>query len=69
MFSGTRWLTRVDSIDCLLKNFLQVCEAFEECSSSQSVSDADSYLKRLLTFECLASAVICQFGFRPGSST
>lgn len=52
----------MDSIDCLLKNYLSVCEAVEEikdCSSGQSSYDADSYLKRLTSFEFLASAVIC----------
>ena len=57
VLSDTRWLTKVDSIDCLLKNFLHVCEAVEEireCSSGQSAYDADTYLKRLMTFEFLA---------------
>ena len=39
-----------------------MCEAVEEireCSSGQSAYDADSYLKRLMTFEFLASAVMC----------
>jgi hypothetical protein len=51
VLSDTRWLTRVDSIDCLLQNYTSVCEAVEEVrdsSTGQSASDADSYLKRLL---------------------
>ena len=52
--SDTRWLTRVDTIDCLLKNYRAVCEAVEavwNSSSGQSANDVDSYLKRLLSFE------------------
>ena len=63
--SDTRWLTRVDSIDCLVKHFVKhfkaICEAVEEirdASTGQSASDADSYLKRLLSFEFIASAII-----------
>ena len=59
--SDTRWLTRVDSIDCLIKHFEAICEAVEEIrdsSKGQSASDAESYLKRILTFEFLASAVV-----------
>lgn len=51
VLSHTRWLTRVDSIDCLLKNYRAVCEAVEgvrNTSSGQSASDAASFLKRLL---------------------
>ena len=62
VLSDTRWLTRIDSIDCLLKNYLPICEAIEEirdCSSGQSAHDADSYLNRMMTFEFIASAVIC----------
>ncbi len=64
VLSDTRWLTRVDSIDCLLKNFLSICKAIEEireCSSGQSSSDADSFLTRLMTFEFVASGVICHY--------
>ena len=63
VLSDTRWLTRIDSIDCLLNNYIAVCEALEEVrdsSSGQSASDADTFLKRLLSFEFLASAVICR---------
>ena len=63
VLSDTRWLTRVDSIDCLLQNYRSVCEAVEEVrdsSTGQSASDADSYLKRLLSFEFLVSAIICR---------
>ncbi|SMN01044.1 hypothetical protein SPONL_1737 [uncultured Candidatus Thioglobus sp.] len=59
--SDTRWLTRVDSIACLLKHFKGICEAVEEIrasSTGQSSSDADSYLNRLMKFEFLASAAI-----------
>ena len=62
VLSDTRWLTRVDSIDCLLKRCKAVCEAVEsvrDSSSGQSASDADAFLKRLLSFEFVASAVIC----------
>ena len=62
LLSDTRWLTRVDSIQCLLQNYRGVCEAIEEvrnCSSGRSASDADSYLKRLMSFEFLASGIIC----------
>ncbi len=41
--SDTRWLSRVDSIDCLLKNYPSVCEALEavrDASTGQSASDA-----------------------------
>ena len=58
----TRWLARVDSIHCLLKHYRAVCEALEtvkERSCGQSASDADTFLKHLLSFEFLASAVIC----------
>ena len=61
VLSNTRWLTRVDSIDCLLRNFMSICKAVEEVrnlSSGQSASDAESFLKRLLSFEFIASAVI-----------
>ena len=61
--SDTRWLTRVDSIHCLLQNYRSVCEAVEavrDRSTGQSASDADSYLKRLLSFEFLVSAIICR---------
>ena len=63
VLSDTRWLTRIDSIDCLLKHYRAVCEAVEEVRDSscgQSASDADAFLKRLLSFEFLASAVICR---------
>lgn len=63
VMSDTRWLTRVDSIHCLLQNYRALCEAVEEVrnrSSGDSASDADSFLKRLLSFEFLASAIICQ---------
>lgn len=63
MLSDTRWLTRVDSIHCLLQNYRAACEAVEAIRDSltgQSASDADSYLKRLLSFEFLVCAVICQ---------
>ena len=63
VLSDTRWLTRIDSIDCLRNNYIAVCEALEEVrdsSSRQSTSDADTFFKRLLSFEFLASAVICR---------
>ena len=63
MLSDTPWLTRVDSIDGLLKNYTAVCEVFEAVrnrSSGQSASNADSFLKRLLSFEFLVSAFICR---------
>ena len=63
VLSDTRWLTRVDTIDCLLKNYRAVCEAVEavqNSSSGRSASDADSYLKRLLSFEFFVAAVICR---------
>lgn len=62
VLSDTRWLTRVDSIDCLLKNFKSVCKAVEEVrnlSTGQSANDAESFLKRLLSFEFITAAVIC----------
>ena len=52
-----------NSIDCLLKHYRAVCEAVEsvrDSSTGQSASDADSFLKRQLSFEFLASAVICR---------
>ena len=61
ILSDTRWLSRVDSIDCLLKDFKAVCEATEEIrnvSTGKSASDADSFLKRMLSFEFLVSAII-----------
>ena len=61
VLSDTRWLTRVDSIDCLLKHFTQVCHTIEEVrdsSTGQSASDADAFLRRMLCFEFVASAVI-----------
>ena len=60
--SDTRWLTRVDSICCLLQNYRAVCEAVEairDRSTGKSASDADSHLKRILPFEFLVSAIIC----------
>ena len=63
VLSHTRSLTRIDSIQCLLKKYRAICEAVEEVkdtSSGQSANDAESYLKRLMTFEFLMSAVICQ---------
>ena len=63
VLSDTRWLTRVDSIDCLLKNYRVVCEAVEavrDCSTGHSANDADSFLKRLLSFEFVVSAIICR---------
>ena len=63
VLSDTHWLTRIDSIQCLLRKYRAVCEAVEEVrdtSSGQSASDADSYIKRLMAFEFLVSAVICQ---------
>ena len=62
VLSETRWLARVDSIDCLLRNYRAVCEAVEamrDSSSSQSAYDADSYLNHL-SFEFFVSAVICR---------
>ena len=61
VLSDTHWLTRVDSIDCLLKHFTQVCHAIEEVrdsSTGQSANDADTFLRRMLCFEFVASAVI-----------
>lgn len=55
-------MTRVDSIDCLLQNYILVCGAVEEVrdkSSGQSARDADAYLRQLLSFEPLVSAIIC----------
>ena len=66
VLSDTRWLTRVDSIDCLLQNYRLVCEAVEEVrdnSSGQSARDADAYLRQLLSFEFLVSAIICRHVF------
>ena len=63
VLSDTRWLTRVDSIDCLLQNYRAVCESVEavgDVSYGQSASDSDSFLKRLLSFEFLVSAIICR---------
>ncbi len=63
VLSVTRWLARVDSIDCLLKNYRAVCEAVEavrNSSAGQSASDADSFLKQLLSFEFFVAAVICR---------
>ena len=63
ILSDTHWLTRVDSIYCLLQNYRAVCEAvvtIRDSSTGKSASDADSYLKRLLSFEFLVSAIICQ---------
>ena len=48
VLSDTCWLTRIDSIDCLLKHYRAVCEAVEEVRDSscgQSASDADAFLK------------------------
>ena len=48
VLSDTPWLTQVDSIDCLLKNYRAVCEAVEAVQNSlsdESASDADSFLK------------------------
>ena len=59
--ADTRWLTRIDSIDCLLKNFKSICTAVEEVrdlSTGQSANDAESFLKRLLSFEFITAAVI-----------
>ena len=50
----TCWLSRVDSIHCLLKHYRAVCEALEtvwERSSGQSASDGDTFLKYLLSFD------------------
>ena len=63
VLSDTRWLTRGDSIDCLLQNYRAVCESVEavgDVSYGQSASDSDSFLKRLLSFEFLVSAIICR---------
>ena len=45
VLSDTRWLTRVNSIDCLLQNYRSVCEAVEEVRDSSTGQSADSYLK------------------------
>ena len=61
VLSDTRWLTRFDSIHCLLLNYRAVCEAVEalrDSSTGKSASDDDSYLKRLLSFEFLVSVII-----------
>ncbi len=63
VLSDTRWLTRVDSIDYLLQNYRSVCEAVEairDSSTGQSARDADSFLKRLFSFEFLVSAILCR---------
>ena len=63
VLSDKCWLTRVDSIHCLLQNYRAVCEAVEaitDSSTGKSASDADSYLKWLLSFEFLVSAIICR---------
>ena len=55
-------LVKLDQL-CLLKNYTAVCEAVEAVrnrSSGQSASDADSFLKRLLSCEFLVSAFICR---------
>lgn len=64
VLSDTRWLSRVDSIDCLVRNYRTVCEAVQairDGSTGQSARDADSFLKRLLCFEFLVSAIICRY--------
>ena len=56
----------MDSIDSHLKHFRPICEAVEEVrdvSTGLSASDADSYLKCLLSFEFLASAVVSRHKF------
>ena len=63
VLSDTHWLTRVDSIHCLLQNYRAVCEAVEairDSSTGKNASDADSLLKWLLSFEFLVSAIICR---------
>ena len=63
VLSDTRWLTRVDSIDCLVRNYRAVCEAVEkvrDASSGKSNNDADSFLNRLLSFEFIVCAVVCR---------
>ena len=62
VLSDTHWFIQVDSIDCLLKHYRAVGEALEavrNSSSSQSATDADSFLRRPLSLEFLVSAVIC----------
>ena len=63
VLSDTQWLTRIDSIQCLLRKYRAMCKAVQEVrdkSSGQNASDADSYIKRLMAFKFLISAVICQ---------
>ena len=59
LHSDTRWLSRVGLHR--LQHYQHVCEAIEavrDASTGQSASDADAYLKRLLSFEFLVSAVV-----------
>ena len=54
--SDIRWLTRIDSIQCLVEEYRAVCEVVEEVrdtSSGQSANDAESYMKCLMGFEFL----------------
>ena len=62
VLSDTCWLTRVDSINCLLKQYKALYVALEvvrNCSVGHSASDAEAFLKRLQSLEFLMSAIIC----------
>ena len=46
VLSDTRWLTRVDSINCLLKHYGAICntlEAIANCSSGHTASDTEAF--------------------------
>ena len=53
VLSDTRWLSRVDSIHCLLKHYRSICEAFEAIKAQSvgtSASDANGLLQSLISF-------------------
>ena len=61
VLSDTRWLSRVDSIHCLLKHYRAICEALEAIeaqSVGSSANDANAFLRSMMSFEFITSAVI-----------
>ena len=63
VLSDTWWLSRVDSIHCLLKHYWAICEvleAIEAQSVGSSANDANAFLRSMMSFEFITSAVISQ---------
>ena len=62
--SDSRWLSRVDSMSCLLKSFKNIYEALvkvQEESTAKSSHDASAFLHSMEQFSFIMAAVLTQY--------